>query len=124
MFSLEISGFAIKTFISAQSVYHASPLTPAACGSSYTLLHWLTVGLPENDFRGLAKDLSISQSQPREKFEPYTGLGSHTCPEEGHLSGYQLRLPRGISTYLALIMCHQQNTVIPELEYHHGRMRY
>lgn len=82
MFSLEISGFAIKTFISAQSVYHASPLTPAACGGSYTALHWLIMGLPENDFRALAKGLYTSQGHPREKFEPYTGLGSHTRPEE------------------------------------------
>lgn len=57
MFSLEISGFAIKTFSSAQSVYHASPLTPAAYGSGYTVLHQLIVGLPDNTFRGLAKGL-------------------------------------------------------------------
>lgn len=79
MFFLEISGFDIKTFISAQSVYHASPLTPAACGQQ---LHRLIVGLPENAFRGLAKGLYISQGHLREKFGPYTGLRSKTWPEE------------------------------------------
>ena len=42
----------------------------------------LIVGLPENAFRRLAKGLYISQGYPREKFGPYTDLGSYTYPEE------------------------------------------
>lgn len=82
MFSIEISGFAIKTFVSAQSLYHASPPTPIACGNSYVGLHWLLGGLPQNAFRGLAKGLNVSQGHPREKPGLCTGPGSPKCPEE------------------------------------------
>lgn len=86
MFSLEISGFAIKTFVSAQSFYHPSALTPAACGSSYMGLHWLSVSLPPNVFWGLAKGLDTSQGHPREKPESYMVHEFHKCPEDDPIS--------------------------------------
>lgn len=84
MFSLEISGFAIKIFGSAQSLYHTSLLTSAACGSSCMGLPHLIMGLPQNVFKNLAKGQYISLASTQ-------ALGPTDAQRMTHLSG--------ISTY-------------------------